>query len=153
MRMSKVLAVIVLLDALILAVGHAPLALGISPLFRPPQRQPPPSQPPPSGQRPSGNAFPFAAIGIYFLIATILYVLGGIFVVSGRLFKLSNVGLIVLAVLDNLLLIYTRALPNIFFSRLIPWSWGWFPLGTVQIFIGQAVIVVLCAILLYRPQH
>ena len=150
LRLSKALAVIVLLDALVLAIGHAPLALGISPLFRQPERQPPP-QPPPSAQRPPSGAFPFSAIGAYFLFATIAFILGGIFVVSGRLFKLSNVGLIILAVIDNLLLIYTRTMPNIFFPREIPWSMGWFPPGTVQIFIGQAVIIVLCAILLYKP--
>ena len=150
MRLSKALAVIVLLDALILAIGHAPLALGISPLFRQPERQPQPQRPP-SAQRPPSSAFPFSAIGAYFLIATIAYILGGIFVVSGRLFKLSNVGLIILAIVDNLLLVYTRAMPNIFFPRVIPWSWTWFPPGTVEIFIGQAVIVVLCAILLYKP--
>ena len=138
------------MDAIILAVGHAPLALGISPLFRQPVRQPPPQQPP-SGQRPPSGAFPFFSIGAYFLFATIAYILGGIFVVSGRLFKMSNVGLIILAAIDNLLLIYTRTMPNIFFPRVIPWSWGWFPPGTAQIFIGQALIVVLCAILLYKP--
>ena len=150
LRLSKALAVIVLLDALILALGHAPLALGISPLFRQPARQPPP-QPPPSAQRPPNGAFPFLAIGAYFLFATIAYILGGIFVVSGRLFKLSNVGLIILAVIDNLLLIYTRTMPNIFFPRIIPWSWTWFPPGTGQIFIDQVVIIVLCAALLYKP--
>lgn len=145
LKTHRVLAWVILLDALIMAVGHAPLALGISFLFRPPGSQPPP----PSGQRP-GGAFPFSAIGAYFLLATILYVLGGIFVVSGKLFKLANLGLIILAIIDNLLLIYTRTMPNIFFRRAIPWSWGWFPLGTVQILIGQTIIIVLCAFLLYK---
>ena len=72
---------------------------------------------------------------------------------SGRLFKLANFGLIVLAIVDNLLLFYTRTEPNIFFGRIIPWSWNWFPLGTVQIFIGQAIITVLCTILLYKPKQ
>lgn len=131
-----------------MAVGHAPLALGISFLFRPPGSQPPP----PSGQRAGGAFSFFSAIGAYFLFAAILYVLGGIFVVSGKLSKLANLGLIILAVIDNLLLIYTRTMPNIFFRRTIPWSWGWFPLGTVQILIGQSIIIVLCAILLYKPR-
>lgn len=109
-----------------------------------------------TGTRPPGAAggpsFPFVGIGAYFLIATILYVLGGILVASGKLFRLANLGLIVLAVLDNMLLIYTRTMPNIFFRRPIPWSWGWFPLGTVQIFIGQGVLIVLCALLLYKTR-
>jgi hypothetical protein len=81
-----------------------------------------------------------------------LFILGGIFVASGKLFKLANLGLIILAVVDNVLLIYTRSMPNIFFQRPISWSWGWFPLGTVQIFIGQAVIIVLCALLISKPK-
>jgi hypothetical protein len=81
-----------------------------------------------------------------------LFILGGIFVASGKLFKLANLGLIILALVDNVLLIYTRSMPNIFFQRPIPWSWGWFPLGTVQIFIGQAVIIVLCAVLISKPK-
>jgi hypothetical protein len=123
LKTSKALAVIALLDSLVMAVGHVPLIRAI--FF----------------------SFP---IGAYFLFSTVVYVLGGIFVVSGRLFKLSNFGLIIMAIVDNVLLIYTRTMPNIFFHRTIPWSWEWFPLGTVQIFIGQAVIIVLCAILLYE---
>lgn len=122
---SKVLAVLVLLDALIMAVGHVPLIRAL---------------------------FFFFPIGAYFLFATVVYVLGGIFVVANKLFKLSNVGLIIMAVVDNLLLIYTRTMPNIFFPRTIPWSWDWFPLGTVQIFIGQTILIVLCAILLYKTK-
>jgi hypothetical protein len=92
------------------------------------------------------------SIGGYFLFATVVYILGGIFVVANKLFKLSNVGLIIMAAVDNLLLIYTRTMPNIFFPRTIPWSWGWFPLGTVQVFIGQTILIVLCAILLYKQK-
>ena len=80
----------------------------------------------------------------------IVYILGGVFVAWGKLFKLANVGLIVLAVIDNLLLIDTRTMPNIFLGRIIPWSWGWFPLGTVQVLVGQLIIIVLCAVLLRK---
>ncbi len=123
MSVPNVLRIIVVLDAFLMAVGHAPLARMV--FFN----------------------FP---IGGYFLFATIVYVLGGIFLAAGKLFKLANFGLIVLAIVDNLLLIYTRTMPNIFFRRVIPWSWEWFPLGTVQIFIGQVIITLLCAILLYK---
>ena len=146
MTASKLLRVIVALDAFLMAYGHATFALGISFLFRPPGSRPPP--PPPSSQVIFHPVFPFFAIGAYFLIATILYILGGVFVASGKLFKLANVGLIVLAVIDNLLLIDTRTMPNIFLGRIIPWSWGWFPLGTVQVLVGQLIIIVLCAVLL-----
>ncbi len=107
-----------------MALGHAPIAMHISASF--------------------------AEIPLYFLIATIVYVLGGVFVASGKLFKLANAGLIFLALIDNLLLIYTRTMPNVFFGRILSWSTGWYPLGTVQIFIGQIIIIVLCAALLRK---
>jgi hypothetical protein len=90
------------------------------------------------------------AIGTYFLVSTVIYVLGALFVASGKLFKLANFGLIAMAIIDELLLIYTREMPNILFGHKIPWSTGWYPLGTVQVFIGQLVLIVLCAILLKR---
>jgi len=147
LKASHWLALIVLLDALLMAFGHMPLSLGLSFLFRPAGRPPPR----PSGQGPPPNAFSFFfLLGSYFLIATIIYILGGILVASSRLFKWANIGLIILAIVDDLLLVYTRTMPNVFFNRIIPWSWGWFPLGTVQIFIGQAIIIVVCAYLLSR---
>ena len=140
---------LVLSVALVMAYGHAPLALGISSLFRPQGRPPPP--PTTSGQASTGRGFSFFfGIGAYFLLATIIYVVGGIFVATGKLFKLANIGLIVLAIVDNILLVYTRTMSNVFFRRIIPWSWNWFPLGTVQVFVGQIIIIVLCMILLYR---
>jgi hypothetical protein len=153
LKASKALALIVLVDALIMALGHAPLALFLGPIIRPSPVRPPTNVTSTRGPGAAGGqAFPFIAIGAYFLIATILFVLGGIFVVWGRLFKLSNLGLIILAIVDNVLLVYTRAMPNIFFGRAIPWSWGWNPLGTVQILLGQTLIIILCAVLLYKPK-
>jgi hypothetical protein len=153
MKTSKTLAVIVLLDALIMAFGHGPLALFLGPIIRPSAVRPPTNVTGTRGPGAAGGpAFPFIAIGAYFLFATVVFILGGIFVASGKLFKLSNWGLIILAIIDNVLLVYTRTIPNIFFRRVIPWSWNWFPLGTAQIFIGQAIIIVLCAILLNKPR-
>ncbi len=98
MNTRRALAWAILLVAVIMAFGHAPLAVGISSLFRPSGGQPPP----PSGQSTGGGFSLFPAIGAYFLIATVAYLLGGIFVVSGRLFKLANLGLIALAIIDKL---------------------------------------------------
>ena len=120
LKAPSILAVLVLVDALLMAYGHVPIIRAI---------------------------FFSLPIGGYFLFATVVYILGGIFVVANRLFKLSIVGLVVLAVVDNLLLIYTRTMPNIFFHRMIPWSWDWVPLGTVQVLVGQVILIVLCAIL------
>lgn len=143
MAASKVLRAIVALDALIMAYGHAPLALFLGSLFRtggPPVR--------PLAGPPGALTF-FLALGGYFLFATIIFVLGAIFVASGKLFKLANFGLIVMALVDDVLLVYTRTVPNnIFFNRIVPWSWDWFPrLGTVQVLVGQTILIVLCAIL------
>jgi hypothetical protein len=139
---SKVLGVIVALDSLIMAYGHAPLALFLNSFFM--QGGP---RPPPSGMPRGGFTF-FPALGGYFLFATIIYVLGAIFVAARKLFKLSNSGLIVMALVDNILLVYTRTMPGIFFNRILPWSWDWYArLGTVQVLVGQSILIVLCAIL------
>lgn len=119
---SRALRTLVLLDAFYMAVGHAPLIRVIFFSFQ---------------------------IGAFFLFSTLIYVVGGILVMCGKLFRLANVSLILMAIIDNILLIYTRTMPNIFFSRTIPWSSHWFLVpGTVQIFFGQAIIVVLCCVLL-----
>ena len=85
-------------------------------------------------------------IGLYFLVSTIIFLLGAIFAGLGKLFKLTNYGLIAMCVIDELLLIYTREMPNVIFGRMIHWSTGWYPLGTVQVFLGQLVLIVLCAV-------
>jgi hypothetical protein len=120
LKIPSALAVLVLLDSLLMAYGHFPI---IRAIFSSPQ------------------------IGGYFLFATVVYILGGIFVVANRLFKLSIVGLVIMAIVDELLLIYTRTMPNIFFHRMLSWSWGFVPLGTVEILVGQAILIVLCAVL------
>lgn len=121
---SMPIRLVVLVDALLMAAGHVPLIRAI--FF----------------------SFP---IGAYFLFATIVYVLGGASVAVNKLFKLSNFSLMTLAIVDNVLLIYTRTMPNIFFPRVFPWSWSWVPLGTGQILIGQLAIVLLCVVLLFKP--
>ena len=120
LKTPSAIAVLVLLDALLMAYGHIPL---IRVIF-----------------------FSFS-IGGYFLLATVVYILGGILVVVNKIFKLSMVGLVIMAIVDNLLLVYTRTMPNIFFHRILPWSWDWVPLGTGQVLVGQAILIVLCAIL------
>jgi hypothetical protein len=87
------------------------------------------------------------AIGGFFLISTIIFIVGAVFIASGKLSKLSNFGLIAMSIIDEVLLVYTRTMPNVFFHRIVPWSWNLFPLGTVEILVGQALLVVLCAVL------
>ena len=123
MKGSKTLAVIIALDSIVMAIGHYPLIGVIT------------------------GPFPMAfLIGLYFLVSTIIYLLGAILAPLGKLFKLTNYGLIAMAVIDELLLIYTREMPNIIFNRVIHWSTGWYPLGTVQVLVGQLILIVLCAI-------
>jgi len=131
----------------VVAIGHAPLALFLGPMLRPEALRPPP--PNATVARPTGGGGPFLflAIGAYFLVTTILFALGGILVAIGKLFRFANLGLIILSVIDNALLIYTRTMPNIFFHRQLSWSWGWYPVGTIQVLIGQTILIVLCAIL------
>ena len=122
----RAIRTLVLLDAFYMAVGHAPLIRAIFFSFQ---------------------------IGAFFLFSTLIYVVGGILIMSGKLFKLANVGLILMAIIDNILLVYTRTMPNIFVSKVIPWSSHWFPVpGTIQIFFGQAIIVVLCCVLLFNTK-
>jgi len=122
----RAIRTLVLLDAFYMAVGHAPLIRAIFFSFQ---------------------------IGAFFLFSTLIYVIGGILVMSGKLFKLANVGLILMAIIDNILLVYTRTMPNIFLLKVIPWSSHWFPApGTIQIFFGQAIIVVLCCVLLINTK-
>ena len=120
---TKLLAAIIALDSIVMAIGHVPLIRVIT------------------------SPFPMAfLIGLYFLVSTIIYLLGAIFAGLGKLFKLTNYGLIAMAVIDELLLLYTREMPNALFGHPIHWSTGWYPLGTAQVFIGQLFLIVLCAI-------
>jgi len=120
---SKAVAALIALDSFIMAIGHAPLI------------------------RLMGARFPMAfPIGLYFLVSTVIYLLGTVFSGLGKLFKLTNYGLIAMAVIDELLLIYTREMPNYISRQALHWSMGWFPLGTVQVFIGQLILIVLCVI-------
>jgi len=120
---SKVVAALIVLDSLVLAYGHAPLIRIIT------------------------GSFPLAfLIGLYFLVSTVIFILGAVLAGLGKLLKLTNYGLIALAVIDELLLIYTREMPNIIFGRTLAWSMTLYPLGTVHVFICQLILIVLCAI-------
>jgi hypothetical protein len=120
---SKALAAVIALDSLVMAIGHAPIIRVIT------------------------GPFPLPAlIGLYFLVATIIYLLGAILSGLGKLFKLTNYGLIAMAVIDELLLVYTHNMPNAIFGHAIPYSTAWFPPGAAQIFFGQLILIVLCAV-------
>lgn len=86
-------------------------------------------------------------IGGYFLIATILFLVGGFLAwrMSGPVFKLANVGLVVLSIIDNALIFYTRTVPSMLsMGRVFSWSTGWWPIGVVQVLVAQTLLIVLC---------
>jgi hypothetical protein len=87
-------------------------------------------------------------IGGYFLVSLILFLAGGVVVAVGRgkLFRLANMGLILLSIIDNALIVYTRTTPSQFFNgRVLSWSVGWFPTGVVQVFIAQTILIIMSA--------
>lgn len=144
------MAGLVLVIALAMALGHAPLALFLGPLIRPQPVRPPSNATEGRPATGGGAHLPFFWIGTYFLISTIVFIVGGILVAAGRLFKLASIGLILLSIIDNILLIYTRTMPNVFFGTSLHWSWNWYPLGTVQVLVGQTILIILCVALLFR---
>lgn len=100
-------------------------------------------------------AFMFSLIGGYFLVATVLFAVGGLLVWfgSGRLFKVGALGLILMAILDNSLIFYTRTLPSVFFrGRILRWSMEWYPPGTVQFFVAQLILIILAVLLLRNSE-
>jgi len=85
-------------------------------------------------------------IGGYFLISTMLFLVGGILTwrTSGKWFRFANVGLILLSILDNALIYYTRTVPSMLsMGRVFSWSTGWWPTGVVQVFVGQPLLIIL----------
>ena len=121
MGASSLLRFAILLDAIFIAIGHVWYVRAI---FRAP------------------------LIGGYFLVSLLLFLAGGIVVVvaGGKLFRFANIGLILLAIIDNALIVYTRTMPSPFFNgRVLSWSAGWFPTGVVQVFIAQTILIIMSA--------
>jgi len=86
-------------------------------------------------------------VGGYFLVATILFAIGAFATLtSGRLLKLAFSGLLALSIIDCALIYATRTFPTPFFGgRVLGWSSGWMPPGTVQVFTAQVVLIVVTA--------
>lgn len=81
------------------------------------------------------------------MVATILFLVGGLLAwrMSGLVFKLANVGLVVLSIIDNALIFYTRTVASMLsMGRVFPWSTGWWPIGVVQVLGAQMLLIVLC---------
>lgn len=94
-------------------------------------------------------------VGVYFLVAAILFAFGGLVasLSSGKLFRSANLGLIVLSILDNVIIFYTRIFPlSILGGRVLSWSTSWIPPGAVQVLIAQIVMIILSALVLLRSK-
>jgi len=120
--------IVVLIVALVLAIAHSLYARIIS------------------------RALP---LGAYFLVATLLFLIGGLAgsLASGRLFRISNVGLMLLSLVDCSLIFYTRTFPTAFFGdRIVLWSTGWMPPGAVQVFVAQIIMIVVSGYALLRAR-
>jgi len=85
------------------------------------------------------------SIGGYFLVSTILFAAGGFAALtSGKLFKPAVVGLIVLSLIDNVLILITATTPTpLSGGQAFGFSMGWMPLGSVQVFVIQVVLMVV----------
>ncbi len=90
------------------------------------------------------------SIGGYFLVATILFAVGGIAALTtGKLFKPAVIGLFVLSLIDNLLILVTATTPTpLSGGQAFGFSMDWMPPGNVQVFVAQVVLMVLTAYVL-----
>jgi len=87
--------------------------------------------------------------GLYFLITAILFAVGGFAVLStGKLFKPAVVGLLLLALIDNILIVITASFATpLSGGQAYGWDAGLNPPGQLPVFIVQVVLMILAAYL------
>ena len=87
--------------------------------------------------------------GLYFLVTAILFAIGAFAVLSsGKLFKPAIIGLILLAVIDNILIVITASFATpLSGGQAYGWATDLNPPGQVPVFIVQVVLIILAALL------
>jgi len=85
--------------------------------------------------------------GLYFLVTAILFAIGAFAVLSsGKLFKPAIIGLILLAVIDNILIVITASFATpLSGGQAYGWATDLNPPGQVPVFIVQVVLIILAA--------
>ena len=85
--------------------------------------------------------------GLYFLVTAILFATGAFAVLSsGRLFKPAITGLILLALIDNILIVITASFATpLSGGQAYGWATDLNPPGQVPVFIVQAALIILAA--------
>ena len=92
--------------------------------------------------------------GLYFLISGILFLAGGLAALtSGKLFRPAVIGLFLLALIDNILIFVTASFPTpLSGGQVYGWGTDLNPPGQVPVFIVQAVLLILTAIVLFSKR-
>ena len=85
--------------------------------------------------------------GLYFLVTAILFAIGAFAVLSsGKLFKATIIGLILLAVIDNILIVITASFATpLSGGQAYGWATDLNPPGQVPVFIVQVALIILAA--------
>ena len=88
----------------------------------------------------------------FFLVTTILFLVGGLAVACRKVSKLAVVGLLALSIIDEVLLVLTRTVPTPFFGgRILAWSVT-VPPSSVEVLILQLAIIILTGYALTRKK-
>jgi len=92
--------------------------------------------------------------GLYFLVTAILFAAAGIATVTpARLSKIAVPGLLILAFIDNILIVITASFATPL-SGGQPYGWGSItdinPPGQIPVFIVQTILILLTALLLSK---
>jgi len=95
--------------------------------------------------------------GLYFLVTAILFAAGGIATVtSSKLSKIAAPGLLMLALMDNILIVITASFATPL-SGGQPYGWGSIadinPPGQIPVFIVQTILILLTAFLLSKRKN
>ena len=88
--------------------------------------------------------------GLYFLVTAILFAAGGIAVLtSGRLLRPAAIGLLLLALIDNILIFITASFATpLSGGQVYGWATDLNPPGQVPVFIVQVALIILTALIL-----